>query len=232
MAIERHTGKAQAVAASRAIKPALMAGALIAIASALPLMGGGAAQSALAEMLGQGGVQGPAMFLALSTLLVAIGLPRQIPAFVAGYAFGPWYGAIVALVAQVLACSLDFIWARALGQNFVRRRFGKTLAKIDRRFTAQPFLATLTLRLLPVGSNVVLNLAGGLSSIRMLPFLTASAIGFIPQTLMFAFFGQGATPAHTQMLLLGGAMFLISAVLGLILLRRGDPAAEPALPTA
>jgi uncharacterized membrane protein YdjX (TVP38/TMEM64 family) len=209
-----------AIAATRALKPALMAGGLIAVASALPLLGGGAAQNALGNLIAQGGIRGPAMFLLLATFLTAIGLPRQIPAFVAGFAFGPWYGAAIALVSQVLACSLDFIWARAIGQDFVRRRFGKMLTRIDTALAAQPFLATLTLRLMPVGSNILLNLAAGLSSVRILPFLAASAIGFIPQTIIFSMFGQGSAPAHVHMLLFAGAMFAASAMLGIVLLRR------------
>ncbi|HTJ90674.1 MAG TPA: VTT domain-containing protein [Acidocella sp.] len=212
--------KPTALAATRALKPALMAGAMIAVAAALPLLGAGSAQNALTTMLAEGGMRGPAMFLLLATFLTAIGLPRQIPAFVAGYAFGPWYGTAIALVSQVLACSLDFIWARAIGQDFVRRRFGKLFAKVDTTLCARPFIATLTLRLLPVGSNILLNLAAGLSSVRAFPFLLASTIGFLPQTLIFALFGQGSAPSHAHMLLLGGAMFAASACLGLVLLRR------------
>ncbi|HQT46300.1 MAG: hypothetical protein B7X08_05785 [Acidocella sp. 20-63-7] len=211
---------ATAIAATRALKPALMAGGLVAVALALPLLGAASAQSTLSNLLAQGGVRGPAMFLLLATFLVAIGLPRQVPAFVAGYAFGPAYGTVIALVAQILACSLDFIWARAIGQAFVRRRFGKTLSKIDNALAAQPFTATLTLRLLPVGSNILLNLAAGLSSIAALPFLAGSALGFIPQTVVFALLGQGSAPSHTHILILGGIMFAASAVLGAVLLRR------------
>jgi len=209
-----------AIVATRAIKPALMAGGMIAVALALPLLGAASAQNTLGGMLAQGGVRGPAMFLLLATFLTAIGLPRQVPAFVAGYAFGPWYGTAIALVSQVLACSLDFIWARAIGQDFVRRRFGAKLAKLDSTLAAHPFMATLTLRLMPVGSNILLNLAAGLSSVRILPFLAASALGFIPQTVVFALFGQGSAPTHAHMLLLGTAMFMVSATLGLLLLRR------------
>ena len=165
----------------------------------------------------RGGVKGQGLFLLLSTLLVAIGLPRQVPAFAAGYAFGPVYGSVIALVGQVLACSLDFIWARAIGQEFVRRRFGDRLTRIDKTLSKHTFVTTLTLRLMPVGNNLLLNLAAGLSSVRLLPFLAASAIGFIPQTLVFALFGHGSLPNHAHMLALGGAMFAASALLGIFL---------------
>ncbi len=211
--------------AAKALKPALMAGGLIAIAAALPLMGHGTAQTTLTSMLADGGLRGQTTFLLLSTFLVAIGLPRQIPAFAAGYAFGPWYGTAIALVAQILACSLDFIWARAIAQDFCRRKFGAKLAWVDRTLARHPFTATLMLRLMPVGSNLLLNLAAGLTSVRLAPFLAASAIGFIPQTLVFALLGKGSAPDHAHLLLLGGATFLASALLGLVLLRRNRAAA-------
>ncbi len=217
---ERSNRSPTAIAATRALKPALMAGGMIAAAAALPLLGAASAQAELVHLVARGGVQGPAMFLLAATFLIAIGLPRQVPAFVAGYAFGPWYGTAIALVAQVLACSLDFIWARAIGQNFIHRYFGKALTRIDTTLSAQPFVATLTLRLMPVGSNILLNLAAGLSSIPALPFLAGSALGFIPQTLIFAVFGQGSAPSHEHMLLIGGVMFAASAALGVVLFRR------------
>lgn len=210
--------------AAKALKPALMAGGLIAIAAALPLMGHGAAATTLTSTLAEGGLRGQTTFLLLATFLIAIGLPRQIPAFAAGYAFGPWYGTAIALVAQILACSLDFIWARAIAQDFCRRKFGTKLAWIDRTLARHPFTATLMLRLMPIGNNLLLNLAAGLTSVRMLPFLVASAIGFIPQTLVFALLGKGSVPEHAHLLLLGGATFLASALLGLILLRRNRAA--------
>lgn len=205
---------------AKALKPALMAGALVAVAATLPLLGHGAAQTALGNILAQGGLKGQTFFLLLATLLIAIGLPRQVPAFAAGYAFGPVYGTVIALVAQVLACSLDFIWARAVGQGFVRRRFGARLARIDGTLSKHTFVTALTLRLMPVGNNLLLNLAAGLSSVKLLPFLAASAIGFVPQTVVFALFGHGSLPNHAHMLALGGVMFAASTALGVFLFLR------------
>lgn len=212
--------RAGSAAAIRAFKPALMAGSLVAIVFALPLLGASSAQSTLEHLVAEGGVRGPALFLLLATILTAIGLPRQIPAFVAGYAFGAWYGAGIALLSQILACGLDFSWSRLLGRGFVYRRFGSVLRKIDSTLAARPFVATLAFRLMPVGSNILLNLAAGLSSVRAFPFITASAIGFIPQTVIFALIGRGSAPSHAYVLAIGAAMFVLSAVCGIVLLRK------------
>ncbi len=218
-----------ATAATRALKPALMAGAMVAVAMCLPLLGAGSAQTTLVNLVSQGGVRGPAMFLAVATLLTAIGLPRQIPAFVAGYAFGAWSGAAIALLSQIIACGMDFVWARAVGREFVNRRFGRVLRRLDSTLAARPFIATLTFRLMPVGSNILLNLAAGLSSVRALPFLAASLIGFIPQTIVFALIGRGSAPSHMNVLAIGVVMFLLSAGLGVFLFTkfRQESAASP-----
>jgi uncharacterized membrane protein YdjX (TVP38/TMEM64 family) len=210
----------KSVAATRALKPVLMAGAMVAVAISLPLMGAGSAQATLVRLVSEGGLRGPAMFVLVATLLTAIGLPRQIPAFVAGYAFGTWSGVAIALLSQIIACGAAFIWARALARDYVARRFGKMLRRVDATLAARPFAATLTFRLLPVGSNILLNLAAGLSSVRALPFLAASAIGFIPQTVIFAMIGRGSAPSHANELAVGAAMFALSAILGVVLFRR------------
>jgi uncharacterized membrane protein YdjX (TVP38/TMEM64 family) len=213
------SGQTTAIA-SKAIKPALMAGGMVAVAISLPLLGAGTAQSTLVNLVGQGGIEGPILFLAVATLLTAIGVPRQIPAFVAGYAFGTWSGVAIALLSQLAACATDFIWARAVARDFVKRRFGKRLTRIDAALAARPFMTTLTFRLMPVGSNILLNLVAGLSSVRALPFLAASLIGFIPQTIIFALLGRGSAPSHANVLAVGIAMFALSATLGLYLFTR------------
>ncbi len=209
-----------AEAATRALKPALMAGAMVAVVMCLPLLGAGSAQSTLVNLVSQGGLRGPAMFLAVATILTAVGLPRQIPAFVAGYAFGAWSGAAIALLSQMIACGADFVWARAVGREFVFRRFGRVLRRVDGALAARPFVTTLTFRLMPVGSNILLNLAAGLSSVRALPFLAASLIGFIPQTVIFAMIGRGSAPSHMNVMAVGVVMFLLSAGLGVFLFTR------------
>jgi uncharacterized membrane protein YdjX (TVP38/TMEM64 family) len=204
--------------AAKAVKPALMGGAMVAVALSLPLLGAASAQNTLSGLVAQGGVQGEIMFLGLASLLTAIGLPRQVPAFVAGYAFGLWSGIAMALLSQLIACTVDFVWARAVARDFVARRLGKRLQKLDAMLAAKPFMTTLTFRLMPVGNNLILNLVAGMSSVRAVPFLAASLLGFIPQTAVFALLGRGSVPSHADKLALGAGMFLVSAALGVVLL--------------
>ncbi len=166
--------------------------------------------------------------VAVGTLLCAVGLPRQLVAFAAAYAFGAAIGGLLALLVQVLSCAADFAWARAVARNWAARRIAASprLARLDDRLAARPFSATLTLRLLPVGNNLLLNLLAGVSAVPALPFLTASALGYLPQTVVFALIGSGAHVARGAQLLIGLLLFALSAAVGILLLRRYNTEGE------
>ena len=159
-------------------------------------------------------------------LLVAVGVPRQAVAFAGGYAFGATQGGALSLAAQVLGCVADFWWARLVARDWARRRLRGRLARADRFLAARPFAATLTLRLLPVGNNLALNLAAGVSGLRAWPFLAASVLGYVPQTAVFALAGSGVHVDRSVQLALGVALFGGSALLGWRLLRSGAASAD------
>jgi len=176
------------------------------------------------------GEQGPWAFVALGTVACAAGVPRQAVAMAGGFAFGFWPGGALALLAELLGCMLDFAWARLLGrqatQALLARRAGGRLDRLDRFLSSRAFAATLTLRLLPVGNNVVLNLVAGVTGVAALPFFAASLIGYLPQTVVFALAGAGAGVSSGLQLGLAVILLLVSVGLGVVLLRRSRVSAS------
>lgn len=174
-------------------------------------------------VLGQG-LLGDLVFVAIGAAATAAGAPRQGVAFLGGYALGVVEGTALSLVAQVAGCAISYLWARAVGQGWAERRlagrFGHRLRPLRDVLAGSPFGATLALRLLPVGNNLALNLLAGMAGISLLPFLAASAIGYLPQTLVFALLGKGIRVDGFWQLGLGVALFVVSALIGLMLLRR------------
>ena len=163
---------------------------------------------------------GPAAFVLVAAAACAVGVPRQVVAYAAGLGFGTWTGCALALAAEVAGCAADFLWARLVARDWAARRIRGRLARLDGQLSRHPFGATLTLRLLPVGSNILLNLLAGVSAVAMGPFLLASAIGYLPQTLVFALLGGGVRVDRTEQLLLAGGLFVVASLLGLWLMRR------------
>ncbi|WP_376099173.1 TVP38/TMEM64 family protein [Roseomonas sp. CCTCC AB2023176] len=177
------------------------------------------------------GLWGEAIFVAIGGAATAAGLPRQAVAFLGGYAFGAGEGIAWSLLAQLLGCAASFAWARLVGRAWAERRlqgrFGRRLRPLRDRLARNTFGATLAIRLLPVGNNLALNLLAGIGGIRLAPYLAASAIGYLPQTLVFALLGDGVAVDRTAQLVLGGALFVVSVILGLWLLRRGAAEDDP-----
>ena len=143
-----------------------------------------------------------------------------VVAYAAGLGYGVWAGCALALAAQMGGCTADFLWARLVAREWAVRRTRGRLARLDRQISRYPFGATLTLRLLPVGSNLLLNLLAGVSAVAAGPFLLASAAGYVPQTLVFALLGSGVRVGHTAQLGLATTLFLLSGLLGVWLLRQ------------
>ncbi len=181
-----------------------------------------------AEVQGRG-IVGELLFVATAAAVLAVGIPRQLAGFLGGYAFGVAQGAALALFAMVIACMIDFFCARLLGRDFVQARLGPRLGRADAFLRDHPFTTTVAARLLPAGSNFLMNLLAGVSSVRPGPFFAGSAVGYVPQAVIFALLGAGVNVDPTLHISLGIVFFMCSAALAFGLFRRirrsGAPAA-------
>ncbi len=166
------------------------------------------------------GLGGEVLFLGLAALGTGLGLPRQVVSLLAGYAFGLILGTGLALVGTILGCAGAFYYARLLARAPIRKRFSGRVHKLDTFLHEHTFSMTLLLRMLPVGSNVVTNLAGGVSSVRAVPFLSGSLLGYLPQTLIFALLGSGVAVDPVLRITLSVILFVASSLLGVYLYRR------------
>jgi uncharacterized membrane protein YdjX (TVP38/TMEM64 family) len=166
------------------------------------------------------GIQGELLFVLIGGALTAVGLPRQGVSFLAGYAFGFVEGTILGVAATALGCILTFYYARFLGRDFVKSRFQRRIQRVDDFLFDNPFTMTLLIRFLPIGSNLVTNLAAGVSSVSGIAFVTGSALGYIPQTTIFALLGSGVSVDDKTMLAVGVLGFLLSGILGVYLYRK------------
>ncbi|WP_259650082.1 TVP38/TMEM64 family protein [Gluconacetobacter diazotrophicus] len=211
-----HTMDAHPAALAR---PALMVAACVAAGLVLrfaPGLHGVMADTALLR----GGAWGRVVFLLAGSVICAVGLPRQLVCFAAGVAYGPLDGIVLATLATLAGAVTGFAWARGVGRAALRRRLSGRLARLDGFVSAHPFTAILTLRLLPVGSALMLNLLAGVSGAGLRPFLLATLAGSLPQTVVFVLLGSGARIGHGWQVALAAVLFAGSAALGLWLMRR------------
>ncbi|HEY4251892.1 MAG TPA: VTT domain-containing protein [Roseomonas sp.] len=205
-------------------KLAIMVAGLVAAGLLLRAVGAAPGTAWVDAHIRDGGLRGEAVFLLVGTALTAAGAPRQGIAFLGGYAFGAVIGSALALLAQVAGCALSFGWARLIGRDWAERRmagrFGHRLRPLRDSLAENPFGATLALRLLPIGNNLALNLLAGMAGIAFLPFLAASAIGYLPQTVVFALLGKGIRVDGAWQMALAAGLLAGSVAIGFWLLRR------------
>lgn len=166
------------------------------------------------------GYSGALLFIAVGSLATGVGLPRQLVSFLAGYAFGFGWGLGIALSASVLGCVGSFFYAHWFGGSLVRARFERRIRRFSEFVSGHVFSMTLLIRLLPVGSNLVTNLIAGVTGIAALPFFLGSALGYIPQTAVFALAGSGINLDPLFRIGLAGALFVVSSLIGAYLYRQ------------
>lgn len=171
------------------------------------------------DIRGQG-MYGEFIFIAVGMAFTGFGLPRQIIGFLGGYAFGFVYGSVLAVLATVGGCVVAFLYARLLGRDLVARKFPAKIKSIDDFLHDNPLSMTLLIRLLPVGSNLAVNLAAGVSSVRPAPFFLGSAVGYIPQTMVFTLAGSGIALDPELRISLSVALFILSGIIGVALYRK------------
>jgi uncharacterized membrane protein YdjX (TVP38/TMEM64 family) len=172
-----------------------------------------------AHVRGQG-VQGELLFLLIGWLLASGGLSRQLIAFLGGYAFGFVPGVLLASLAVVTGCITTFYIARYLLSAFLMQHFAGRLDKVGRFIKENTFSMTLLIRLLPVGNNGVVNIAGGVSGASSVPFFLGSALGYLPQTLIFALVGSGTSVDQFWQVAVAMVLFVAATVLGIWLYRK------------
>ena len=172
-----------------------------------------------ADIRGQGAT-GALLFVAIGAGGTALGLPRQVISFLGGYAFGLVGGTALALLATVLGCTFSFSYARFFGRAFVAKRFPGRVRRIDEFLSENPFSMALLIRLLPAGNNLVTSLAAGVSGVSAIAFFAGSALGYIPQTVVFALVGSGIELDPAWRIGLSIVLFVVSGALGIYLYRK------------
>ncbi|MDY6814976.1 MAG: VTT domain-containing protein [Pseudomonadota bacterium] len=174
-------------------------------------------ENQVAGYLRSHGVTGFLVVTLAGAAFTGVGAPRQLLAFVLGFALGGVNGALLSTLATAIGAAGCFFTARFLLRVSLARRFSHHMRQFDERFRKQTLLKVLMVRMLPVGSNLVTNLVAGCSGIRFLPFIVGSTIGYLPQMLVFAFSGAGIGSADKYQLMLSIVLFILASLIGALL---------------
>ena len=135
------------------------------------------AQSPVSVMLG---------FIALYVAVTALSLPGAvILTLTAGALFGLALGTLVVSVASTAGATLAMLSARTVLRDWVQSKWGQRLGSIQQGIAAQGAFYLFSLRLLPVVPFFLLNLAMGLTRMKVWTYAWVSQIGMLAGTLAY-----------------------------------------------
>jgi uncharacterized membrane protein YdjX (TVP38/TMEM64 family) len=139
------------------------------------------------------GPLGPVAFIAGYVLAAVAFVPGALLTVTAGVVFGVAAGTAYVLVGATLGSAVSFLVSRHLARAAFERRLSTNsrFTTIDQAIAREGRKVVFLLRLSPVFPFSLLNYALGLTRIRFVDFVAASA-GMLPGTLLYTFSGKVA----------------------------------------
>lgn len=145
-------------------------------------------------------------------------VPRPVLNLAAGALFGAQAGTAAALAGTVLGAGAAFGLGRLLGQDALRPLLrARLLAAADRQLSRHGFRSMLVIRLLPGVPFVASNYGASVSRMGWTAFLSATALGSVPNTAAYVLAGSHAAAPTSPVFLAAFGFIALSAVGGAVL---------------
>lgn len=131
------------------------------------------------------------LFILLYFIQTTFSLPGGvIMTLTAGFLFGALPATLYVNIGATSGAVLAFLGTRYLFRESVERRFGDRLKNILEGFNKNAMNYLLTLRLIPLFPFFLVNLASGLTRVRVTTYFVATTVGIIPGSFVFANAGK------------------------------------------
>ena len=125
-------------------------------------------------------------FFGIYIAVTALSLPgATILTLAAGAIFGLAWGSLITSFAASIGATLAFLISRVVLRDWIQARFGERLAAINNGVREDGAFYLFTLRVVPLFPFFLINLAMGLTHIRVLTFYWVSQIGMLMGTLVY-----------------------------------------------
>jgi len=152
---------------------------------------------------------GPVVFILAYTVAATIMLPAAPFTIGAGLLFGPLVGTVTALIGATCGATGAFLVGRFLGRGAVERFGGRRVAALDGHLKRRGFSALLVVRLVPLFPFNLINVAAGVTGIRLRDYVLATAVGIFPGTFAYAAVGGTITDPTSPAFAAAMAVFLV-----------------------
>ena len=131
------------------------------------------------------------IFIVAYAIVTGLSLPGAVILTLAGgFLFGAVLATLFVNIGATTGATLAFLTARYLLRDTVEQKFGKWLGPFQNGFAKNAFSYLLTLRLIPLFPFFVVNLVSGLTRVNVGTYVSATAVGIIPGSFVYAYAGR------------------------------------------
>jgi uncharacterized membrane protein YdjX (TVP38/TMEM64 family) len=145
--------------------------------------------------------------------LAFIGVPQFVLIAAAVVAFGPWTGFAYSWIGTLVSSLVGFWLGRAFGGRLLKDLAGDGVAKFMKLIGKNGFLASLIVRLVPSAPFIVVNMAAGVTPMKIRDFAAGTAVGIIPKIALTAFAGNSIVQALKG----GGKQHIVMLVVAVVI---------------
>ncbi len=166
---------------------------------------------------GEHPAQTVAIFAAAYLVVVAVNLPgAAVLGLMAGALFGFWLGTAVVSVMSTVGATVACALSRYLFRDFVTRRFERRLAPINEGIRREGAFYLFSLRLIPAVPFFLINIAMGLTSIRLWTFAWVSQVGMLLGTMVFVNAGRELAKVESLAGILSPGLVVSFVLIGIV----------------
>jgi uncharacterized membrane protein YdjX (TVP38/TMEM64 family) len=142
--------------------------------------------------------------VAAFAVLAFVGVPQFMLIAAAVVAFGPLAGFAYSWIGTMVSSLVGFYLGRIAGARTLATFSGEGLKQFMELVGRNGFFASLIVRLVPSAPFIVVNMAAGVTPMRVFHFAVGTGLGIVPKIALTAFAGNSlarvmrgqATPSH------------------------------------
>lgn len=157
------------------------------------------------------------IFFGIYVLVTALSFPgAAVMTLLAGALFGVVWGTVLVSFASTIGATLAFLIARFVARDFVQQRFGEQLKTLNDGVQKEGGFYLFTLRLVPAFPFFLINIAMGLTPIKVWQFYWISQVGMLAGTIVYVNAGTQLAQLESMQGILSPALIGSFVALGLL----------------
>lgn len=155
-------------------------------------------------------------YMLVYIIMAALSLPgAAVVTIAAGALFGLWTGTLAVSFSSTIGATLACTVSRFLLRDWVQKKFGEKIAKINEGIEREGSFYLFTLRLIPIFPFWMINLVMGVTKMPLRTFYWVSQIGMLPGTIVYVNAGKELAKIDSLSGILSPGLIVSFALLGL-----------------